>query len=61
MNARMEFLERELAFVRVIRATRKADKLYLVEPAVERERAILTEITRLQAEQVAEPAMGGVR
>lgn len=57
MEAKIEFLERELAFVRVIRGTRKDDKLHLVEPAVERERAILAEIAQLKRN--TEPLLAG--
>lgn len=47
MSSKQEFLERELAWVRIVRKTTKPDQLHLVEPAVEREREILAEIERL--------------
>lgn len=42
MQANEEFLRRELAWVRIVRQTKKPDQLHLVEPAVKREREILT-------------------
>lgn len=52
MHAKREFLESELAWVRIVRKTTKPDRLHLVEPAVAREREILAELQKLET---AEP------
>jgi hypothetical protein len=48
MDNKQEFLERELAWVRMVRKTTKPDQLHLVEPAVEREREILAALGEIQ-------------
>lgn len=50
IHDRIEFLEGELAYVQGVRKTRKSNLLRLVPFATEREREILAEIQRLQAE-----------
>lgn len=59
MRAKEEFLDRELAWVRIVRKTRRPDQLHLVEPAVAREREILAELDRLRAAEALELAATG--
>lgn len=59
MSSKQEFLERELAWVRIVRKTTKPTQLHLVEPAVQREREILAEIDRIEHE--AEPLLADQR
>lgn len=56
MSSKQEFLERELAWVRIVRKTTKPTQLHLVEPAVEREREILAELEKLETPPPAAPA-----
>lgn len=51
MSNKQEFLERELAWVRLVRKTTKPDQLHLVEPAVEREREILAALGEIQPDR----------
>lgn len=48
MDAKREFLQRELGFCRIQRRTRNPEELHLVAPAVEREREILAELERIE-------------
>lgn len=56
MSPKREFLQSELAWVRILRKTTKPKGLHLVVPAVEREREILAELERLEAEEAKQPA-----
>ncbi len=47
MSSKQEFLERELAWVRIVRKTTKTSQLHLVEPAIEREREILAALEQI--------------
>lgn len=47
MSPKAEFLQRELAWVRVVRKTKRPEQLHLVRPATDRELEILAELRRL--------------
>lgn len=49
MSAEEDFLHRELAWVRQVRATRNTSLLHLVEPAVAREREIFRRLGEIQS------------
>lgn len=55
VNAKLEFMERELAWVQLHRKTKRPSELHLVVPAVEREQEIIAGIAKLRAE--AEPQL----
>lgn len=56
MNPKAEFLQRELAWVRVVRKTKRPDQAHLVTPAANREREILAELRHL-GEGTVQPPM----
>ena len=58
MSPEEDFLVRELAWVRQVRATRSSKMLHLVEPAVAREREIFRRLGELQAGGVEPIAIG---
>ena len=49
LEAKREFLISERAWVRIVRKTTDPKRLHLVEPALERERAINAELESIEA------------